>query len=100
MVVSFLMDLRGIPPAALAAFQASSAPEGPPDLPASADFVCSLLVRFPSLFSLVLLKKLITINMVVSFLMDLRGIEPLSENLFRAVSPITVFILTFPPCGV
>ena len=30
--------------------------------------------------------------------MDLRGIEPLSENLFRAVSPITVFILTFPPC--
>ena len=60
----------------------------------------SLLVRFPSLFSSILLKKLITINMVVSFLMDLRGIEPLSENLFRAVSPITVFILTFPPCGV
>ena len=44
----FLMDLRGIPPAAPAAFQASSASEGPPDLQTSADFVCSLLVRFPS----------------------------------------------------
>ena len=35
-----------------------------------------------------------------AFLVDLRGIEPLSENLFRTVSPITVFILTFPPSGV
>ena len=33
-------------------------------------------------------------------LMDLRGIEPLSENLFRTVSPITVSILTFPLSGV
>ena len=32
--------------------------------------------------------------------MDLRGIEPLSENLFRTVSPITVSILTFPLSGV
>ncbi len=29
-------------------------------------------------------------------LMELRGIEPLSESLFIAVSPITVIILTFP----
>ena len=31
---------------------------------------------------------------------DLAGIEPASENLFRTVSPITVFILTFPPSAV
>ena len=29
--------------------------------------------------------------------MDLRGIEPLSESLSLAVSPITVADLTFPP---
>ena len=34
------------------------------------------------------------------FLMDLRGIEPLSENLSGVVSSITVFILTFPLSGV
>ena len=31
------------------------------------------------------------------FSMELRGIEPLSESLFIAASPITVIILTFPP---
>ena len=37
---------------------------------------------------------------VVDFLVDLAGIEPASENLFRTVSPITVFNLTFPPSDV
>ena len=32
----------------------------------------------------------------VVFLMDLRGIEPLSESLFIEASPITVAVLTFP----
>ena len=41
------MDLAGIPPAALAAFQATSAHKGPLDLCASARFARSLLVRFP-----------------------------------------------------
>ena len=31
------------------------------------------------------------------FLVDLRGIEPLSESLSLKASPITVIILTFPP---
>ena len=32
-------------------------------------------------------------------LVELRGIEPLSESLFIAASPIAVIILTFPPPG-
>lgn len=35
-----------------------------------------------------------------TFLVDLAGIEPASENLFRKVSSIIVFILTFPPSDV
>ena len=40
------------------------------------------------------------LNKPISFIVDLAGIEPASENLSKAVSSIIVFILTFPPSGV
>jgi len=95
----FLVDLGGIPPAALAAFQATSAEKGPPDLPPSADSVCSLLVRFPPR-SLSIIRKGPLHKVVNLFLVDLGGIEPPSENPSHMVSPITVTVLSFPPSAV
>lgn len=44
-------------------------------------------------------KSAVTIRkwIITALFMELRGIEPLSESLFIAASPITVISLTFPP---